>query len=163
MRIGFHSGCCTWSSGTNQDVGTPGTIWVGSSPWGHCRLGVYGVSSVSLSFGAWSTLCLTAVLPRSVAKLCERGWLCAKNEFFWMIRRDQRQKPRHGGSGTLPNRFLVAESWSRLSEDEHFFFLLFVLQSISKETSGETAEPSSYSSSSLSSSHSRKKRRVQQQ
>ena len=39
------------------------------------------------SFGTWSILCLAAVLPRSVAKLCERGCLFARNERFLMKRR----------------------------------------------------------------------------
>ena len=38
------------------------------------------------SFGAWSTLCLAAVLPRSVAKLFECGCLFARNEWLMIER-----------------------------------------------------------------------------
>ena len=78
---GFHSGCCTGSSGTNHDVGAPGTVLGGSHPGRHCRTGAQGL--FCLSFGAWSTLCLAAVWPRSVAKLCERGFLFAR--IAWLV------------------------------------------------------------------------------
>ena len=47
-------------------------------------VGVFG-GILCPSFGACSTLCLAAVLPRSVAKLCERGCLFARNEWFLII------------------------------------------------------------------------------
>ena len=44
--LGFHSGCSTGSFGQNQDAGTRGTFWGGSSPRGHGGVGVFGISSV---------------------------------------------------------------------------------------------------------------------
>ena len=46
---------------------------------------IWGI--LCLSFGAWSILCCAAVWPRFVAKLCERGFLFARIEWYLMIRR----------------------------------------------------------------------------
>ena len=67
-----------WSLGQNQDVGAPRTMeWLVSWKmlWNLCIWDI-----LCLLAGAWYTLCRAAVLPRLVAKPCERGFLLDRHE-----------------------------------------------------------------------------------
>ena len=68
--------------------------------WSWCTWGI-----LCPSFGAWSILCRAAMWPRSVAKLCERGCLFTRKKGIVLEdKKDQRQKPRHRGSGSRRGR-----------------------------------------------------------
>ena len=123
-----------WDSRNNLGWLVSSRIW-----WSWCIWGI-----LCPSFGAWSTLCLAAVLPRSVAKLYERCYLFARNEWFLMIRRIRGKSVSMVAVGNEEvdlvwcQRFWVARP-SGFGKKEQFVFL-FVLQSISEETSWKTAE-----------------------
>ena len=120
-------GVLCWSSGQNQDAGTPRTIRSGSSPGGHGGVGVSGISSVRHSGLIHSLPC---------SPVAQRGCLFARNEWFLMIRRIRGKSLATVGIVEVD---LVVSEILGCAKKEQFVFL-FVLFSISEDTSWKTSE-----------------------
>ena len=95
--------------------------------------------------GAWYTLCRAAVLPRLVAKPCERGFLFARIEWCMMIRRIRGRSLDMGAAGLAVVGLVAAEILG------------------GNRGRSSTRKSRSSSSSYSSSSQSRRKRRGKQQ